>query len=454
MTESFTNSNHINQPEWYDRDKSPVEVDLHDKGFDIGLHSEPVVNREDAINAYGINGDIMAIITLPDKTPDKMKQIGVVDHGESFAKQPAFVLNGNKLGVSETRYALVGLNYSPNSHIFPYASLRGSRTTVGRGAIGHHEEGVDEHASYLIGLREQGNDSISRSHFTIEIGDDLRIFDHSTNHTRVFANDKQRAPGAEFLDVTDRQPRLAEAVGGIVVENSGAAIQSDIDGLNEIAAPKNARLSKLFAPMRNVPDTLDISINNNAMEDQFSQLLNATDEESAAQSRAYIESQADNWRAPKPASEPTRESLLAAARMLDAARDGDPKLGAIVDSYAEPGTTPSELIRSSTELRYKLGSYLLEEKFPLIMRESPLSMPDRIAGGSSKKTNHPGYQEFGTMSSKEYAVLLALAMLDGTFIDPGSSDPIQKYEGSSRVRIGQHRSAASTLLTYDTDRSV
>lgn len=188
MPESFTNPENTNKPEWYDAAKSPIEADLHNKGLDISLASEPVVDRQQAIEKYGINGDVIAVIALPAGKNGEPKQVAFVDHGEDFEGQPAILFGGKGLGRSESRYALFGLNYSPQSHMFPYASLRRTETTVGRGGSIGREDGVNDHVSYLLGLNEKGNDYISGSHFTIKIEDDLQIFDHSTNHTKVYVN--------------------------------------------------------------------------------------------------------------------------------------------------------------------------------------------------------------------------------------------------------------------------
>jgi hypothetical protein len=75
-------------------------------------------------------------------------------------------------------------------------------------------------------------------------------------------------------------------------------------------------------------------------------------------------------------------------------------------------------------------------------------MPSRIARDSQKNPNHPGYSGVGHLSSREYACMLAMSMLDGTFdISSARGDEIT---ASSRNRdgVGQHRTAAKTLLEY------
>lgn len=98
------------------------------------------------------------------------------------------------------------------------------------------------------------------------------------------------------------------------------------------------------------------------------------------------------------------------------------------------------VVRENDELRVELGLYLLS-KFDDF--ETELRMPERIANNSTKNTSHRGYES--NLTSQEYAALLAVSMLDGTF-NPSRAihDPIELEHG--QAVLGQHRYAASLLL--------
>lgn len=89
-----------------------------------------------------------------------------------------------------------------------------------------------------------------------------------------------------------------------------------------------------------------------------------------------------------------------------------------------------ELLRTNDELRIALGTHLIE-KFSSIY-----DLPERVAANSPdqlKSPGHPGYPD--KMLSRDYAALLALSMLDGTFKKrPDSGD------------TSQHRTAAQKAL--------
>ncbi len=83
-------------------------------------------------------------------------------------------------GIITQQYALAGLNYHPETHIFPYKPLfDGDVTDVGRA--------VESDAGYFLGLQDVM--SVSRSHFDICVtihDNNLSIEDHSTHGTKVY----------------------------------------------------------------------------------------------------------------------------------------------------------------------------------------------------------------------------------------------------------------------------
>lgn len=145
----------------------------------------------------------------------------------------------------------------------------------------------------------------------------------------------------------------------------------------------------------------------------------------------------------------TQESLSDA---LDAYISTDDNIKQVVNKYAKDGHQMLNLdvaktLRENNQLRYELGTYLLhllsQEEARYYLQERHRSETER------KRPNIAGYDE--PMSSKEYSVLLALSMLDGTFKHsykdnrPVDKIYLSKYD-SGRVEAGQHRWVAFHLL--------
>ena len=103
----------------------------------------------------------------------------------------------------------------------------------------------------------------------------------------------------------------------------------------------------------------------------------------------------------------------------------------------------AEVVRANDELRNELGLYLLEKM------DSMTHLPARMYATMTKGPDTVGY---GTnLNSREYATLLALSMLDGTFkadLASQKRDMIEMRHGE--VRQGQHRYTALKLLGLDT----
>ena len=83
------------------------------------------------------------------------------------------------------------------------------------------------------------------------------------------------------------------------------------------------------------------------------------------------------------------------------------------------------------------------------MKSSSLRLPDRLIRNQQKRPGYRGYDAVPDLSGREYATLLALSMLDGTFKPSRTGDAIEvsKY---GDVLQGQHRYAALKLLGLDT----
>jgi hypothetical protein len=105
-------------------------------------------------------------------------------------------------------------------------------------------------------------------------------------------------------------------------------------------------------------------------------------------------------------------------------------------------------IRRNRQLRCRLLEFF-EKKLEAIRRLSPYSLSERVYYndlGNLKHPNHPGYPD--KMTSSEYAVVLALSMIDGSF-DPDSDSKDQVKSGEYKdgtPMCGQYREAARKIL--------
>ena len=102
-------------------------------------------------------------------------------------------------------------------------------------------------------------------------------------------------------------------------------------------------------------------------------------------------------------------------------------------------------LREQNALRREVGVYLLE-KLEKLAISAPGALPFRIRVNSQKSPGDVLASTNNTMRSREYAALLALSMLDGSFNhERASSDQIE-HGKDGEVILGQHRSAARMLL--------
>lgn len=117
--------------------------------------------------------------------------------------------------------------------------------------------------------------------------------------------------------------------------------------------------------------------------------------------------------------------------------------GMINDVLRNSGKSPTleeamNLVRSDSGLRIQLGEYLMKK-----IRDDT-TMPDRVRDRNTVK--HPNYPGYLDMTGDEYAAVLALSMLDGTFDSERSiKDPVEFIDSASQgvsINGGQHRLAA------------
>ena len=107
-------------------------------------------------------------------------------------------------------------------------------------------------------------------------------------------------------------------------------------------------------------------------------------------------------------------------------------------------------IRSSHLTRCRLFEYLTSSLDRLAV-VNPGALADRVLRDSYDNLKSPNYlggnYYAGKMRSREYAVVLAIAMMDGSF-DVDRQDKMVTHYRGGRERSGMHRDSARALLEY------
>lgn len=107
-------------------------------------------------------------------------------------------------------------------------------------------------------------------------------------------------------------------------------------------------------------------------------------------------------------------------------------------------------IRSSHLTRCRLFEYLTSS-LDRLAAVNPGALADRVLRDSEDNLKSPNYlggnYYAGKMRSREYAVVLAIAMMDGSF-DVDRQDKMVTHYRGGRGRSGMHRDSARALLEY------
>ena len=208
----------------------------------------------------------------------------------------------------------------------------------------------------------------------------------------------------------------------------------------EIVSPKEdyePRLSQLFSPVKDEtrPEVVE---DYDSWFDKDNEVFDPS-----IDSQTQIESAANRL----PANERLRvtpESQKMAEKRLEIAGDGDPNLKLIFDKYSPKGTNLSDLLRNDEDFRTDVGVYLLHKLNNLAINEKTIGQ--QIKDNSEKSPATTGYSHIPELRSREYATLLAISMLDGTFKDELVQSNTIEYADDGEVLLGQHRAAANELL--------
>lgn len=109
-------------------------------------------------------------------------------------------------------------------------------------------------------------------------------------------------------------------------------------------------------------------------------------------------------------------------------------------------------IRASHLTRYRLFEYLTSSLDRLEV-VNPGALADRVLRNSEDNLKAPNGGNYcaGKMRSREYTVVLAIAMMDGSFNVDRQDKMVTHYRGG-RERSGMHRDSARALLEYVSKR--
>ena len=156
-----------------------------------------------------------------------------------------------------------------------------------------------------------------------------------------------------------------------------------------------------------------------------------------------------------PKGVPISENSLNAAEEVINGLAKNPFLMQIInpEGALDPEVDSKEImnnIRSSYLTRCHLFEYLTFS-LDTLARVNPGALADRVRSnseGNLKTPNHLGGDYYkDRMRSREYAVVLAIAMIDGSF-DVDRQDKIITHYRDGKGRCGMHRDSARVLLEY------
>lgn len=153
----------------------------------------PILSKQEAVTKYGINGDILAMITLPahleEREDDELKKIALIDFGPDVETNPTAIVADRVtskeykiLGTAQSRYGLIGLNYRlADTPLLIYEPLKQGDNVYGRLDLPPHGDN-----SRLALFNTPENAAISREHFTVSLTEDgVFVRDHSLNGTVI-----------------------------------------------------------------------------------------------------------------------------------------------------------------------------------------------------------------------------------------------------------------------------
>lgn len=147
----------------------------------------------------------------------------------------------------------------------------------------------------------------------------------------------------------------------------------------------------------------------------------------------------------------SKNSIESAKGVLGILSSSNPKVGEIVNpERIFDATEMVDNLREDHLTRCRLFEYL-RGKLDDLAESSPESLASRVflnSAGNLKSPNFKqGYYGVEKMFSREYVLVLAIAMMDGTFNVDRQDGKITHYR-DGKERSGMHRDAARVLLEY------
>lgn len=132
-----------------------------------------------------------------------------------------------------------------------------------------------------------------------------------------------------------------------------------------------------------------------------------------------------------------------------ALRMSDQDIKGLIDSFLGEGRLHEKdkpaFIRGNNELRVALGIHFLD-KFKKVF-----TLPERVRDNlpsNMKSPNYPGYPD--KMLSRDYAAVLALSMIDGTFKERPSSGDTSQHRDAAEMVLGNHEQMKYCRWFYKT----
>jgi hypothetical protein len=239
--------------------------------------------------------------------------------------------------------------------------------------------------------------------------------------------DKLRAWQGESDTVSIERARFEMALNDIGYKASSQVVEAP----EFVESPRDLRLKELFkSPVVAKEETAET----------YDHLFTKDEAEIAEQNLRFQE-QLNSARRPKGREDLRQTNIDVAVENMQLVLRNNPDIRSILAKNAPELHADEEIvngIRTMDSLRLDLGKYFLDK----INRYSDI-LPERVKENSLKNPNYYGYE--GSIRSRVYVALLCLSRLDGTFdYDSADSDPVEENNG--KVILGQHRSAAETVL--------
>ena len=249
------------------------------------------------------------------------------------------------------------------------------------------------------------------------------------------------AEGAETAEQIWRQKHTASDWNSLSTAETGLD-ESDSPELNRF----NKRVLELMKPLETDVDGMSFRNDYTSVKLKFEHLFDPN----------YVPSNnVEDAAVRNPTGVPVSENSFNAAKEVIGSLATNPFLMQIInpEGTLDPRVIMNN-IRSSYLTRCRLFEYLTFS-LDTLARVNPGALADRVRSNSEGNLKTPNYlggdYYKDRMRSREYAVVLAIAMMDGSFNVDKQSKIITHYR-DGKGRCGMHRDSARVLLEYVSKR--